>query len=241
MRKVVAAAHVHSTWSYDGIWSLPEIAVAFRVFGFDAVLMAEHDRGFTPTRWDSYVAACAESSRGILLLPGLEYGDPSDVVHVTVWGSVPFLGAGRPTNELLADAQREHAVAVLAHPARRDAWKVVDDAWFGQLDGVELWNRRYDGASPSAIAPDLLRKCNGGMGFFAADFHNVRGLTPLAMTVEVEGAVSTDSVVEALQRRRAFGVSRSLSAEGLRRFVLGCAHKAHVLEPLAKRAGVRPA
>ena len=37
----------------------------------------------------------------ILLVPGIEYEDPDNVVHIPVWGDrLPFLGAAQPTNDL---------------------------------------------------------------------------------------------------------------------------------------------
>src|SRR3954453_21725593 len=61
-RRARVAVHVHSTWSYDGRLSLPEVASTFRRLGYDAVLMAEHDVDFDEDRWEEYRAACARAS-----------------------------------------------------------------------------------------------------------------------------------------------------------------------------------
>ena len=58
MRTMRVAAHVHSEWSYDAEWQLDELVRAFRERRYDAVLMAEHDRGFDDVRWEAYRAAC---------------------------------------------------------------------------------------------------------------------------------------------------------------------------------------
>src|SRR5205814_8273350 len=87
VRTVRAAAHVHSEWSYDASWALPDLARAFARRGYDVVLMAEHDRGFDETRWDEYKRACAQAGGDrILLVPGMEYEDAADGVHVPVCG-----------------------------------------------------------------------------------------------------------------------------------------------------------
>ena len=86
MREVRVAAHVHSCWSYDADWSLPDIARAFRRRRYDVVLMSEHDRGFDDRRWTDYKRACADASTDdILLIPGIEYEDADNVVHTPVW------------------------------------------------------------------------------------------------------------------------------------------------------------
>ena len=60
--------------------------------------MREHSRGWTPSRYDDYVEACAAASQdGLLLVPGIDYEDEDNVVHVAVWGRLPFFG---PTPEI---------------------------------------------------------------------------------------------------------------------------------------------
>jgi predicted metal-dependent phosphoesterase TrpH len=92
--QIRVAAHVHSDWSYDGSWNLADLARAFHRRGYSAVLMAEHDRGFDSGRWAAYRAACAEASArgGAILVPGIEYSDSANDVHIPVWGDIPFLG-----------------------------------------------------------------------------------------------------------------------------------------------------
>lgn len=92
--------------------------------------MAEHDRGFDASRWRAYRQACRRAStRGTVLIPGMEYSDPANCVHIPVWGDVPFLGEGVETDELLDRGAREGAVAVLAHLGRRDVGKTLDATW----------------------------------------------------------------------------------------------------------------
>jgi histidinol phosphatase-like PHP family hydrolase len=63
MKAARVAAHVHSSWSYDAQWSLPDIARAFRRHRYDAVLMAEHDRSFDEHKWADYRLASWQASR----------------------------------------------------------------------------------------------------------------------------------------------------------------------------------
>jgi hypothetical protein len=203
VQRTRAAAHVHSDWSYDGSWSLAEIAAAFGRRGYDAVLLAEHDRGFDPARWSAYRAACAEASTPTsLLVPGIEYSDPSNTVHVPVWGDIPFLGEGLQTGELLERAASAGGLAVLAHPGRRDVWMRFDPAWMRHLVGVELWNRKYDGYAPNRAAASLLRERPELLPVVSLDFHTARQFHPLAMLFELDGDATEARICAALRERR---------------------------------------
>ena len=201
---VRVAAHVHSDWSYDGTWSLSKIATTFARLGYDAVLLAEHDRGFDADRWLEYRAACRDASTAsLLLVPGLEYSDPANSVHVPVWGEMPFLGEGVDTGELLRRVEDTGAFAVLAHIGRRDAWRLIEPEWLLRVAGLELWNRKYDGYAPNAVALDLLRQHDDLVPFVSLDFHTARQLHPLAMTLQLAGDPTVERVFDALTIRRA--------------------------------------
>ena len=56
-------------------------------------MMTEHDKGFSEARLAKYRQACAEaSSEKFLLMPGIEYSDPDNVIHLLTWAPIPFLG-----------------------------------------------------------------------------------------------------------------------------------------------------
>lgn len=200
MRTLRVAAHVHSTWSDDGHWALEDLARAFARRGYDAVLMSEHDRTFDRARWKEFRAACAAaSSCGTVLVPGIEYSDAKNLVHVPVWGAPEFLGRERPTGKLLADARASGAVAVIAHPARREAWRRLDPEWLQLAHGVEIWNRKCDGWAPSRAGLELAAGGHGLRPFVGLDFHSARQFFPLAMVASSGGAASVDVVLDALR------------------------------------------
>ncbi len=204
MRTVRVAAHVHSDWSYDGTFPLARIAAEFGRRGYDAVLLAEHDRTFDAARCAAHRVACARASLpGTVLIPGVEYSDPGNAVHVPVWGVERFLGAGRPTAELLTDVRRHDGVAVLAHPGRRGALANLDHACLEWLYGIELWNRKYDGIAPNRAAAAVLASHPALTAFVSLDFHTARQFHPLAMELELDGPVTETTVLAALRDRRA--------------------------------------
>jgi len=211
----LAACHVHSEWSYDGSWSVEALSAKFGRRGCRIVMMTEHDRGFTASRLDQFREACAQaSSSEVFVLPGIEYSDAANRVHVLVWGPVPFLGEGLPTGEMLDAVHAAGGLAVLAHPSRRDAWKFFEPSWADRLLGIEVWNRKYDGWAPSQTAPPLVQM-SGAIPFVGLDFHTHRQLFPLAMALDVHEEVSEETVLDALRSRRcnarAFGLSLSQS------------------------------
>jgi hypothetical protein len=223
-----AAFHVHSEWSYDAQLPLDELAALFARNNYDAVFMCEHDRGFSAERLRAYTAACEEASaKGALLIPGIEYADRQDRVHIPVWGDVPFAGEGPRTGRLLADVCEHGGVSVLAHPVRRDAWEVVDPQWLRLLTGIEIWTRKWDGWAPNARACEWASRA-GLLGVAALDLHKARQLFPLAMSLELSGALSVEACVEAVRNGRAHAVIRGLPTAPLTHG--GFARAARILE-----------
>jgi hypothetical protein len=190
--EVLSACHIHSDWSYDGSWTLAALAAKFSERGCRLLLTTEHDRGFSAARLAEYREACAQaSSEKILIMPGIEYSDAANRVHLLVWGDLPFLGEGLPTGDMLAAVKAAHGVAVLAHPSRKNAWQSFEPQWAECLLGIEVWNRKYDGWAPSETSPALLQR-TGAVPFVGLDFHTHRQLFPLAMALDLQNASSQD-------------------------------------------------
>lgn len=206
-RTVRAAVHVHSEWSYDAHWPLSKLVSELSGRGYDAMLLADHDRGFDTRRWEDYRAACAAASRpDFLVLPGTEYADPANLVHLPVWG-MPFLGADLPTERVL-DAVGEHdALALLAHPVRRQAWRGVDPSWLPRLFGIEVWNRKYDGWAPARWATGQAAAHPSIVSVASLDLHTARQLFPLALEIALAGDLVEADVLAALRRRSCRGTA----------------------------------
>ena len=140
------------------------------------------------------------------------YSEASNTVHLLTWGDIPFLGEGVPTGVVLQAVQQAQGAAVLAHPARRNAWRCFDPSWSQGLLGIEVWNRKTDGWRPGTKAVDL-ETTFGIMPFVGLDFHERRHFFPLAMSLELEAPVTEKSVLACLKSGRcqpcAFGVPLS--------------------------------
>jgi hypothetical protein len=217
--RIRAACHVHSDWSYDGKWSLPEIAAGFSRRGYQVVMITEHDQGFDESRRQKHREACRQAStEKILLVPGIEYSDVSNTLHFLVWDNVPFIGTGLTADEILKAAQNTGAIVVFAHPSRRNAWKLFDPAWADKLAGIEVWNRKTDGWAPSRDAWPLLRGLRA-QPFVGMDFHDPRQFFSLATIMEVESSISEETVLAAIRAGRcaseAFGCAIRRFSEGI--------------------------
>jgi hypothetical protein len=179
--------------------------------GCSLVLTAEHDESFDRDRWERYREACFTASNSqILIVPGIEYSDASNTVHVLVWGNhIPFLGPVKETERLLKNVSEVHGLAVLAHPSRRDAWQKFDSSWEPLLLGIEQWNRKVDGVAPSKEAAALMTRSPGLVPFVGLDFHRSNQFFPLTMKLQVGSVLREGEVISALREKR-------VSAEVLR-------------------------
>lgn len=240
--RVRAVAHIHSEWSDDASWPLERLVESFRERRCGVLLMCEHSRGFTDTKWSRYVEACARASTTeVLVVPGLEYNDADNVVHVPVWGDLPFLGETPDIAEVLARASAARGIAVFAHPWRRDAWRRFDPTWSEHLTAVEIWNRKYDGWAPNRAALAYAREL-GVPGFVSLDFHTARQFFPLALelTLDGDGVPDRTRVESALRsgdfEATAFSRSALGLASGLTGHALAAAEGARTIAARAFRA-----
>ena len=236
MSLVRAVCHVHSEWSYDGKWSLEQLAASFAKRGYKIVLVTEHDKGLDESKRLEHRAAClTASSEKILLIPGIEYSDPTNVIHLLVWGDVPFVGSGAEPEQVLAAAQQYGGIVILAHPSRKEAWKRFDPNWSDKILGIEFWNRKTDGWAPSKHAWPLLEMTNSAP-FAGLDFHDSRQFFPMTTLVETQGPISEATVLAALRARRCkskvFGLEAPALANGLH---AGALHGAELLRRVAAR------
>jgi hypothetical protein len=236
MLSVRAACHVHSDWSYDGKWPLEKIAHAFAGRGYRVVMITEHDQGFDESRRRQHRDACRQaSSNKILLVPGIEYSDPTNAIHLLVWGDVPFIGTRREPEEILAAAKARDGVVVFAHPSRKNAGASFNPCWKDRIAGIELWNRKTDGWAPSRDAGPLLQTTKA-LPFVGMDFHDARQFFPLATVLELESPITENTVLDAIRARRCFSMAFGLPATA---FSHGAAEMAfHGAESLRRLAAL---
>ncbi|QDP94593.1 hypothetical protein FOE78_00495 [Microlunatus elymi] len=234
------AAHIHSDFSDDCDWPLIKIVRRLRWMGYDGAMVCEHDRTMTDEKWQLIVRTCEQiSATGFLIVPGIEYQDPSHTIHLPVYGEIPFLGSSPAVPELLSHARSHGAVSVFAHPARRSAHDHFDPAWFADLTAIEVWNRKYDGVRPNTWALRTAAE-NNLMQFTALDFHGPRQLFPLSVRVRASAGDTAGGVVAAIfsgaSMPGAIGTSPDRLADGLAgRALAGMEARRAALAPVIRR------
>jgi len=212
-----SAVHIHSNWSYDAHWPLEKIRSFFIRRHFKIVLMSEHDRTFNSDSWRKYQEACRRTSTSsLLLVPGIEYSDPTNTVHILVWGDLPFLGINQAPLDVLKRVHSMGGVSVIAHPAHRNAQSLIPPECYRFLDGMEIWNRKADGVAPSKTAV-LLQKKFGLIPFYGLDFHQINQFFPISQQIFVTGQMHEKNVISALKNQQCYpkimGLTKSSSMQ----------------------------
>jgi len=148
--------HVHSLFS-DGEESLERIVQTFRDSGMSFIAVSDHAEVFNERRMQEYVANCDSlSSQHFLVIPGLEFALKGGSLHILGYGITRRVAAS--SMEQLVDGIHDAGgIAVLAHPPVGSINMIGSIK--GKLDGIEVWNCRYDGTvAPRAESFQLLRR-----------------------------------------------------------------------------------
>ena len=119
--------------------------------------VSDHAEVFDDRRMEEYVQACAAlSDRSFLVIPGLEFALKGGTIHILGYGirrRVRF----STMEELVDGIHQAGGVAVLAHPPAGSINLIGSIKT--KLDGIEVWNGRYDGTvAPRAGSFQLLRR-----------------------------------------------------------------------------------
>jgi hypothetical protein len=193
--------HVHSVFS-DGEESLDRLVENFRLAGMSFAAVSDHAEVFDDYRIQDYVQTCdALSRQSFVVIPGLEFALHGGEIHILGYGitrRVRFKNV-----EGLVDGIHEAGgIAVLAHPPMGSI--NILGSIRGKLDGVEVWNGRYDGThAPRADSFQLLRRVRSlnpqAAAYCGIDLHKIGQLRkPVYVEVEAE-RLGRDAIMSALR------------------------------------------
>lgn len=193
--------HVHSTFS-DGEAPLERVIQLFKQAGMNFAAVSDHAEVFDEARMQEYVGLCeALSSERFLVIPGLEFALQGGHIHILGYGitrRVRFTSM----EQLVDGIHQAGGIAVLAHPPAGSTNMIGPIK--ARLDGIEVWNARYDGVyTPRAEAFQLLRrirklniKTNAYCGI---DLHKTgQARRPVYVDVQAEH-LERDSILSALR------------------------------------------
>ena len=197
-----AALHLHTTYS-DGELTLEELKVRFQKEGFQCLMMSDHAESMTPEQMETYVAeCCALSDDQFCIVPGLEFAYPfeSGSLHLLGYGVSRYQREEEPVTMVKAIHQLG-GVAVLAHPYPPLLPQIVPMK--GTIDGIELWNTKYNGRIAPALwnyqlLKEVRRLRSEVLGFYGTDFHWKKQYAGLAVWIEAD-ALTPASLLTALR------------------------------------------
>jgi hypothetical protein len=199
------AAHVHTTFSYDGKVEIRKLHALFASRGFDFVLLSEHLEHLDLTRIRQIFDTCAAvSDDRCLLIPGIEIDD----LHILIFGIHRPESFTTPL-ALAEDAFRHRALVIVSHPVKLR--RGIPDAVLPMISGVEIWNTRYDGRrAPRPMSLALFRRLQRSperhapgplVPFCGMDLHRESDFSPVSLTVECAGRGAAE-IVDAIRAGR---------------------------------------
>ncbi len=196
--------HVHSTFS-DGEEPLERLVKTFIDAGMNFVAMSDHAEVFDEERMQEYVALCDSlSSTRFLVIPGLEFAFKGGSIHMLGYGITKRVRSAN-IEQLLDGIHMERGIAVLAHPPVGSINMI--GAVKGKLDGIEVWNGRYDGSvAPRADSFQLLRHIRmsnpKAAAYCGIDLHKIGQLRkPVYVEVDAK-TLERDEILLALRAGR---------------------------------------
>ena len=191
--------HIHSTWSYDGKYSLEELRTIFKKYNFDGMFTTEHDKGFSRDKWNNYIDICEKlSDENFKIVPGMEYSDPENIIHVQTWGEHEFAGELLPTHEMLEKIKDQNVFIVWGHPELKNGVNTFDFDLINKIDAIEIWNRKADGIKPSKISSKIAED-NGLIKIAALDFHSKKQLFPLYLKIDIKKPLKKNNLIDSLK------------------------------------------
>lgn len=196
--------HVHTNFS-DGDETLDRVAQTFRNIGMDFIGVSDHAEVFDEQRMQEYAALCLSlSSPTFLIIPGLEFAFKGGSIHILGYGITHRI-RGSSMDDVVDGIHASGGIAVLAHPPAGGINMI--SSIIGKLDGVEVWNGRYDGVrTPRAESFQLLRRVRlsnpKAAAFCGVDFHQA-AQSRKPVYVEVDAcALTRDEIIDALWNGR---------------------------------------
>jgi predicted metal-dependent phosphoesterase TrpH len=196
--------HVHSVFS-DGEESLERVVELIKLSGMQFTAVSDHAEVFDAERMKKYVGLCAAlSDARFLVIPGLEFSLHGGNIHILGYGITRRVRFSN-MEQLVDGIHAEGGIAVLAHPPA-GATNLIGSIK-AKLDGIEIWNGRYDGLHvPRASSIQLLRAVRSvnvkASAYGGVDLHKTgQAEKPIAVEVHTD-ELNRDAIITALASGR---------------------------------------
>jgi hypothetical protein len=196
--------HVHSVFS-DGEESLEQVVELLKGSGMQFTAVSDHAEVFDEARMTKYVELCAAlSDARFLVIPGLEFSLYGGNIHILGYGITQRVRFST-MDQLVDGIHAAGGIAVLAHPPAGSTNLIAPIR--RKLDGIEVWNGRYDGVHvPRVSSIQLLRRVRlmnvKASAYCGVDLHKIRQAEkPVAVEVHTD-VLDRDEIIGALAEGR---------------------------------------
>lgn len=195
--------HVHSTVSYDGAHTLEDLVLRARRLKWDFIGMTEHAETLDEEVVRRFVQECRRlSTPEFLVIPGIEF-PCSQTLHILGLGVERLTRAKEPV-EVARFIRDQGGLAIIAHPSR--AHYRIPPGLESGIDGIEIWNARYDGwFVPNDRSIALWRRLqNAKTSLIPVGGQDLHAVTPhghVRVTISCDGLDQT-TVLRALRAGR---------------------------------------
>lgn len=189
--------HIHSSYSYDGKVSIPDLAELCRIHAYRFMVVTEHaEKNVNKDNMQMLVSECESlSSNDLIIIPGLEFVCMGDI-HILGLGIKKYLTASDP-RKVIRGIHNQGGLAVLAHASY---YKKIPYEILNELDGVEIWNLKYDGRlSPKLRCFKILKKFKNEneniIKYAGLDLHKSRDFGKLSIYIKAKKVTEKEIMI----------------------------------------------
>lgn len=193
--------HLHTGYSYDSSASLKEITILAKKKGYRFLLLTEHSDDFNDEKMKKFVAECeCLSTEDLIVIPGLEVNCDFGR-HILAVGIKEFIGVADP-DDVIDRIRGNGGLAIIPHPVLCQFRSFV--TLTNRLNGVEVWNSRYDGKYAPSLKSfrllSMLQKENPKVfAYGGLDLHSIQDFDDLCLKVEL-AMVTEQEVLQCLKK-----------------------------------------
>jgi len=178
--------HIHTTYSWDGKVTLDKLASLCRKERYKFIVITEHAESINDKVMENFIQKCESLSTGdVIIIPGLEF--ICNEIHIIALGIRGHFSQHKDVEDLINAIHNNGGIAILAHVSY---YKEIPYEKLKNIDGIEVWNVRYDGRyAPSIKALRVLRKFkslnNRIVAYGGLDLHNEHEFGKLSIVMEI--------------------------------------------------------
>ena len=204
MSPIKGVFHVHSRFS-DGDESLDRLVDVFQNSDMRFAAVSDHAEALDDSRMDEYVRLCQTlSSSSFLVIPGLEFALKGGTIHILGYGIRKRIRFSS-MDALVDGIHDEGGIAVLAHPPVGSINLIGSIKT--KLDGIEVWNGRYDGTvAPRAESFQLLRRIRSlnskAAAFCGVDLHQIGQMRKIVYMAVESDRLEERAILDAIRESR---------------------------------------